>query len=100
MTSRFEDTTPTSTAKSNNTTGVGFNLNIGKGNPEYVGLFLNIQKGSLIERLIIDEEGKYCLKTLGKILSMADTEKVELYMTGTKKIDEEDIQSVKSALGL
>ena len=98
MTSRFDDTTATTSNNSKaNTTGVGVNLQIGGEAPQYVGMFINIQKGSIMEQLVMNDDGSYDLALLGKLLVKIGQDG-ELYMTGQKRDKAIDKQSILEKL--
>lgn len=78
---RFNKET-TATKPANNTTGFGLNLKLTGDEPEYIGLFINVQKDSIAETLILNDDGSFDLETLSAILGLAPTEKGRVYETG------------------
>ena len=88
MTSRFENTTTANVNNKSNTnsnsTGFGLRLALTGNEPEHVGIFINIQKDSIAEQLILNDDGSFDLDTLSLLLSIAKS-KGEVYQTGTRE---------------
>lgn len=98
---RFTETTANTKTNNNNykTVGFGVNLNIGGEKPEYVGMFINVAKESVMDQLILQDDGSYDLQLLGKLL-IEIGKKGEIYQTGLEKDTPTDKQAVLSALGI